>query len=122
LQLKTTFIKLRIMDGARPFDAAPEDPAADAVGPKSAARSARTLGTVAVGESAVVRTVGGRRELACRLMEMGLLPGTRVEVVRVAPLGDPLELRLRGYALSVRRADALAVEVEVDDVRRRTRP
>ncbi len=79
-----------------------------------------TLGAIAVGESAVVRVVGGRRALASRLMEMGLLPGTRVELVRVAPLGDPLELRLRGYALSVRRADAL--EIEIDDVRRDARP
>lgn len=120
MHLKTVFIKIRIMDGARPYVGAADVPARAAVAPSKASGQARTLGALAVGDAAVVRTVGGRRELACRLMEMGLLPGTRVEVVRVAPLGDPLELRLRGYSLSVRRADAL--EVEVDDVRRRSGP
>ncbi len=47
-----------------------------------------------------------------RLMEMGLLPGTKVRVVRVAPLGDPLELRLRNYSLSVRRRDAAQISVQ----------
>jgi Fe2+ transport system protein FeoA len=46
-----------------------------------------------------------------RLMEMGLLPGTEVRVVRVAPLGDPLELRLRDYSLSVRRSEAAKITV-----------
>ena len=45
-------------------------------------------------------------------MEMGLLPGTTVGVVRVAPLGDPIELRVRGYALSIRRSEAESIEVE----------
>ena len=45
-------------------------------------------------------------------MELGLVPGTRVSVTRVAPLGDPLELRLRNYALSIRRAEALSIEVD----------
>jgi Fe2+ transport system protein FeoA len=45
---------------------------------------------------------------------MGLLPGTRVTLTRVAPLGDPLELRLRGYALSIRRAEALQIEIEAE--------
>jgi Fe2+ transport system protein FeoA len=47
-----------------------------------------------------------------RLLEMGLVPGTRVTVQREAPLGDPMELRVRNYALSIRRADALRIEVE----------
>ena len=50
-------------------------------------------------------------------MEMGLLPGTRVRVVRVAPLGDPLELRVRHYALSVRRADAARISVRSEGAR-----
>jgi Fe2+ transport system protein FeoA len=45
-------------------------------------------------------------------MEMGLVPGTPVTVQRTAPLGDPVELRVRNYALSIRRADALGIEVE----------
>jgi len=51
-------------------------------------------------------------------MEMGLLPGTQVEVVRVAPLGDPIELRVRGYSLSIRRNEAMGIEVS--DVRHRS--
>lgn len=70
------------------------------------------LGRLPVGASAVVRAVRGPRAVTRRLLEMGLLPGTTVRVVRVAPLGDPMELALRGYALSIRRAEALGIEVE----------
>jgi ferrous iron transport protein A len=80
-----------------------------------AARPARRLGELGVGASAIVRRVGGVRHVARRLMEMGLLPGTPVAVARRAPLGDPLELRLRGYALSIRRCDALGVEVHAPE-------
>ena len=48
-------------------------------------------------------------------MEMGLLPGTRVRVVRVAPLGDPIELRVRNYSLSVRRAEAAKIAVSPEE-------
>lgn len=71
-----------------------------------------SLGHLPIGGSGVVRRVNGTRLLARRLMEMGLLPGTRVTLTRVAPLGDPLELRLRGYALSIRRSEALQIEIE----------
>lgn len=70
------------------------------------------LADLPVGSRAVVRDVRCGRALRRRLLEMGLLPGTRVELVRRAPLGDPLELRLRGYALSIRREEAAAIEVE----------
>lgn len=70
------------------------------------------LSDVPLGASALIRRVGCARATARRLMEMGLLPGTRVEVRRVAPLGDPIELRLRGYALCIRRAEAADIEVE----------
>ena len=52
-----------------------------------------------------------------RLMEMGLLPGTRVRIVRFAPLGDPIELRLRDYSLSVRRAEAAGIRVRPEAMR-----
>lgn len=71
-----------------------------------------SLADVSVGAAATVLRVGGARGLSIRLMEMGLLPGTRVEVVRVAPLGDPIEVRLRGFSLSIRREEARGVEVE----------
>lgn len=71
-----------------------------------------TLGDVKMGSSARVHHVAGERRVRRRLLEMGLLPGTDVRVVRRAPMGDPIELRLRGYSLSIRRADADGIEVE----------
>ncbi len=69
----------------------------------------RTLDKLPIGESAVVHRVGCEERVGCRLMEMGLLPGTPIEMVRRAPLGDPIEIRLRGYLLSLRSADAADV-------------
>ena len=77
-----------------------------------------TLDQLPIGATGVVHRVDCDRPVARRLMEMGLLPGTRIETVRRAPLGDPLEIRLRGYLLSLRLADAaqirLAPEGRVD--------
>jgi len=70
-----------------------------------------TLAKLAVGSRATVAQVEGADELACRLMEMGLTPGVELRVVGVAPLGDPLELEVRGYRLSVRRSEAERVEI-----------
>lgn len=82
--------------------------------PLDAAPSVTTcaLSDLAVGDSATVRHVRGERRTVVRLLEMGLVPGTVVEVRRRAPLGDPLELRVRGYALSIRRAEATGIVVE----------
>jgi Fe2+ transport system protein FeoA len=65
-----------------------------------------TLARIAVGSVVKVETVGGERSFRRRLMELGLVPGTRVELVGVAPLGDPVELLVRGCSLSIRRAEA----------------
>lgn len=70
-----------------------------------------TLDTLEIGTGAAVVGVGGPGDIAVRLLEMGFVPGTRVELVKRAPLGDPLELRLRGYHLSLRRAEAAHVRV-----------
>ncbi len=59
-----------------------------------------------------VLSVGGERAFRRRLLELGLIPGTEVEVLRVAPLGDPIELFARGCCLSIRKADAACVIVE----------
>lgn len=56
---------------------------------------------------------GGEGALRCRFLDMGLIPKTRVAVRKTAPMGDPLELRLRGYTLTIRKADAQQIEVEV---------
>jgi ferrous iron transport protein A len=74
--------------------------------------TARSLSRVPVGSTAIVARVSGARSVVRRLLEMGLVPGTSVTVQRQAPLGDPVELRVRNYALSIRRAEALGIEVE----------
>jgi Fe2+ transport system protein FeoA len=71
-----------------------------------------TLDQVAPGRRARVLAVSGEGGVAQRVLEMGLVEGTEVEVVRLAPLGDPLEIRVYGYLLSLRRAEAAAVSVE----------
>lgn len=72
----------------------------------------RTLASLLPGEEATVEAVSAPRRAAIRLMEMGLVPGTLVRLVRRAPLGDPLEVRLRGYGLSIRNEDAQTVALQ----------
>ena len=69
-----------------------------------------TLDTLAPGATATV--TGYEGDLPARLLEMGLVPGTALEVVRLAPLGDPMELKVRGFLLSVRKDEAAHVVVE----------
>ena len=73
-----------------------------------------TLATSAIGSVVRVHDVHGDDAIALRLLEMGLTPGAVVRVVGQAPLGDPLELELRGYRLSIRRAEAARVVVGLD--------
>lgn len=68
-----------------------------------------TLGEASVGDSGEIARVEGVDEVSLRLMEMGLTPGVSVRIVGAAPLGDPLELEVRGYRLSVRRSEALRI-------------
>lgn len=72
-----------------------------------------TLNLLPLGQEAVITAVGGEGALRCRLLDMGLIPKTVVRVEKVAPLGDPIELRVRGYALSLRKEDAQNIQVEV---------
>ena len=72
-----------------------------------------TLDKLPLGQDAVITAVGGEGALRCRLLDMGLIPKTTVRVEKVAPLGAPIELRVRGYALSLRKEDARNIEVEV---------
>lgn len=67
------------------------------------------------GQKAVVRKVNAPQALAHRLFALGIVPGTEVEVVRTAALGDPMELRVRGFHIALRRKDAKSLEVEVQD-------
>lgn len=65
-----------------------------------------TLDQLAVGKTAVIRTVGGEGALRLRLLDMGLIPKTQVTMRKIAPMGDPIEIMVRGYELTLRKEDA----------------
>ena len=71
-----------------------------------------TLDQVAVGTEVKIIAVGGEGQLRVRLLDMGLIPQTVVRVQKVAPMGDPIEIHLRGYELTIRKEDAARIEVE----------
>jgi ferrous iron transport protein A len=71
-----------------------------------------TLADLKKGESRTVVSVRGEDAVTRRLMEMGVIPGVSVSMVKSAPFGDPLEIRVRGYSLALRRNEAQTVEVE----------
>ena len=74
-----------------------------------------TLDTLKPGESGVIGTVGGQGALRRRLLEMGLTPGTSVMVQKMAPPGDPIEIHIRGYQLTLRKEDAAEIEILVGE-------
>ena len=74
-----------------------------------------TLNELKVGESAVITAVGGEGALRCRLLDMGLIPRTRVTLQKVAPMGDPIEIMVRGYELTLRVDDAKKIEVRAEE-------
>ena len=71
----------------------------------------KTLKDVKVGETAVVVRLHGEGAVKRRIMDMGLTRGTEVHVRKVAPLGDPMEVTVRGYELSLRKADTEMIEI-----------
>jgi ferrous iron transport protein A len=72
----------------------------------------RTLKDVKVGETVKIRKITGEGAVKRRIMDMGLTKGIELKIRKVAPLGDPIELTVRGYELSIRKADAMMVELE----------
>ena len=72
----------------------------------------KTLREVPVGESATVVKIHGEGAVRRRIMDMGITKGTEVYIRKVAPLGDPIEITVRGYELSLRKADAEMIETE----------
>ena len=72
----------------------------------------RTLRDVRIGDTATVRRLKGEGALKRHIMDMGITKGTDVYVRKVAPLGDPIEVTVRGYELSIRKADADMIQVE----------
>ena len=71
-----------------------------------------TLAELEKGESRTVLSVRGENLITRRLMEMGVIPGVAVRMVKSAPFGDPLEINVRGYSLALRRNEAASVELE----------
>ena len=74
-----------------------------------------TLDTLPVGHEAVITAVGGEGALRLRLLDMGLIPKTRVRVQKVAPMGDPIQIQIRGYELTIRREDAQRIEIRKEE-------
>ena len=73
------------------------------------------LSELAVGARGIVRAFTDGSRASMRLREMGILPGTEVRIVRLAPLGDPIEIEVRGFHLSLRKTEAAEILVESDD-------
>ena len=71
------------------------------------------LSTLKTGVHGIIKRVGGEGALRQRLLDMGLTPNTEVFVRKVAPMGDPIEIHLRGYELTLRAQDAANIEVEI---------
>lgn len=78
-------------------------------------KSILTLSDIKVGSSAVVVGFGTMGTLKRRLIDIGITPGVKIKVKKVAPLGDPLQVNLRGYELSIRRSEALNIFVKKGD-------
>lgn len=74
-----------------------------------------TLDELPIGKEALIKNVGGEGALRCRLLDMGLIPGTKVMVRKVAPMGDPIEIRIRSYELTIRKDDARKIELFPED-------
>lgn len=70
-----------------------------------------TLDKLKIGKSATILSVGGEGALRCRLLDMGLIPKTGVRVIKVAPMGDPIEIQIRGYELTIRIDEARNIEI-----------
>ena len=71
-----------------------------------------TLKEMKVGQSAVITAVGGQGELRLRFLDMGLIPRTEVTLIKTAPMGDPMEIRVRGYELTLRLEDARVITLK----------
>lgn len=70
-----------------------------------------TLANLEIGAVGKVKSVHGNDAISKRLMEMGIVPGVSIKVIKTAPLGDPIEIRVRGYNLAMRRNEAEAIEI-----------
>ena len=75
-----------------------------------------TINDLKIGQEGVILTVGGEGALRLRFLDMGLIPGTKVMLQKIAPMGDPIQIRLRGYELTIRREDAAKIALKEESV------
>ncbi len=75
----------------------------------------KTLDEFSIGERGIIRTVSGEGKIRRRLFDMGVTPGAEVMLRKKAPLGDPLEVTIRGYELTLRKSEAACVGLEVKE-------
>lgn len=80
---------------------------------KAASGATETLNTLPLGADARVVAVNGEGSVTRRLLEMGVIPGVSIRVIKKAPFGDPIEVRVRGYSLAMRRTEAESISVAV---------
>lgn len=76
----------------------------------------RTLDALMPGESGVIRSIAGSGPIKRRIMDMGLVAGTRIRVQKLAPLGDPMEIKVKNFNLSLRKAEAAMIEIAEAEV------
>ena len=74
----------------------------------------KCLNELKIGDNATVVSIETEGELKRKLLDMGIIKGSKIEVLRVAPLGDPIDIKIRGYQLSLRKAEASGIIVEVN--------
>ena len=74
-----------------------------------------TIDDLKIGQAGVIAQVGGEGMLRLRFLDMGLIPGTQVQMQKVAPMGDPIQIRVRGYELTIRREDARKITLKAGD-------
>ena len=74
-----------------------------------------TIDNLKIGQTGTIDTVGGEGALRLRFLDMGLIPGTKVQLRKVAPMGDPIQIQVRGYELTIRREDAKRITLKEND-------
>ena len=75
-----------------------------------------TIAELKIGQSGIISAVGGEGALRLRFLDMGLIPGTKVTLQKVAPMGDPIQIHLRGYELTIRLEDAGKIALKEETV------
>ena len=71
-----------------------------------------TINDLQIGQHGIISTVGGEGALRLRFLDMGLIPGTKVVLQKIAPMGDPIQIQVRGYELTIRREDAKMIGLQ----------